>query len=37
MAANVHLPSKPKPAAAGQSWVQARTFAVAMTNLPRGT
>jgi len=37
MAACVYLPSKPKPAAAGHSWAQARTFAIAMTNLPRGS
>jgi hypothetical protein len=35
---HVYLPMKPMPAAAGHSWVGARTFAIATTNdLPRGS
>jgi hypothetical protein len=36
-ASRLHL-LKPTPAAAGRSWVEARPFAIAMTNdQPRGT
>jgi hypothetical protein len=34
----LYLLTKPMPAAAGHSWVEARTFAIATTNdQPRGT